>query len=152
MARKEALLRLHQTLLAKREALRGKLAEDLKLTESSGEGGDEGDAAVDGSQHELHSQLAALESRELFQIEKALQQLREGRYGQCDVCEQKIPIARLSVLPFAPYCIDCQRHLESARGRGVDLQADWESAYEFEGKSNARELTIGDLDVDYEPH
>lgn len=149
MARKDALLLLHQRLIAKRDALRKKLSQDLQLTRTAGsEGGDVGDAAHDGAQNELDSQLASLESRELVQIEKALLLMRQGRYGLCELCEKPIPIERLKALPFTPYCVGCQRRVEESGRMGSDFDADWESAYEFEGRLSDRELTLGDLDVE----
>lgn len=149
MARKDALLRLHQSLIAKRDALRKQLLNDLNMSQSSDTGtGDVCDAALDGTQNELHSQLAALESRELNQIVQAINMIREGRYGNCEVCGDKIPIERLKALPFTPLCIDCQRKQESARGANGDFDADWESAYEYEGAANDRELTLGDIEME----
>lgn len=149
MARKDALLRLHQSLIAKRDALRKQLLNDMNLSQTSEAGtGDICDAALDGTQNELHSQLAALESRELNQIVQAINMIREGRYGNCEVCGEKIPIARLRALPFTPLCIDCQRKQESSRGHKDGFDADWESAYEYEGATNDRELTLGDIELE----
>lgn len=149
MARKDALLRLHKRLIAKRDALRDKLAEEGRLEEPPrGAGGDVGDAAIDGAQNELNSQLKALESRELVQIERAIELIREGRYGRCEVCGGRIPIARLKALPYTLMCVECQR-LQEEHGRGgEDEDVDWSSAYEHEGRLSDREFTLGDLDVD----
>lgn len=147
MARKDALLRLHERLISQRNALRRKLAEEFNLSLPSQGGGDVVDSASDGAQNELNSQLAALESRELGQIERAIQMIREGRYGRCEVCDQTIPIARLQALPFTPYCVTCQRNQEEM---GIDddgTEANWESAYEHEGRMSDRELTLGDIDI-----
>jgi DnaK suppressor protein len=46
----------------------------------------------------------------------ALQRVDNGTYGQCQQCGAPIPKARLDVIPFAPYCIDCERQNE-ARGK-----------------------------------
>lgn len=148
MARKDALLRLHQRLVAKRDALRKKLAEEMNLPVPDRWGGDVGDAANDGAQNEINSQLAALESRELNQVERAIQLIRDGRYGICEVCEQPIPITRLKALPFTPVCVSCQRLQEAEGGEGYGYDADWESAYEHEGRLNDSELSLGDLDLD----
>ncbi|HUG92733.1 MAG TPA: TraR/DksA C4-type zinc finger protein [Planctomycetaceae bacterium] len=148
MARKDALLRLHERLITQRNALRRKLADERHSEYSSqASGGDIGDAANDGASNELNSQLAALESRELFQIERAIQMMRQGRYGYCEVCDQPIPIARLKALPFTLVCVDCQRVQEQLGGTDGEFEADWESAYEHEGRFSDRELTLGDLDL-----
>jgi len=148
MARKDALLRLHESLIDKRDAIRKKLAEDLDSIGDSGSCGDVCDEATEGSKREIDSQLAALESRELAQIEASIKLIREGRYGLCEDCDHKIPIARLTALPYTSLCIECQRKREMMGTLGGDFDADWESAYEYEGASNDRELTMGDLDVD----
>ena len=148
MARKDALLRLHQSLLAKRESLRRKLTGDLIESQSTDYGGDTADAALDGTQNELNSQLAALESRELYQIEQAITLIRHGRYGLCESCGERIPIARLKALPFTPLCVDCQRQQESLGGRSAAYDANWDAAFEYEGASNDREISIGDIELD----
>jgi DnaK suppressor protein len=146
MARKDALLRLHERLVAKRDALRKKLSDDLTITGVSTTG-DEADAANDGAQNELNTQLVALESRELTQVERAIDLIRQGRYGLCEICEQPIPIERLKALPFTPVCIDCQRMQEKLSHNSDGDDADWESAFELEGRLRDRELTIGDIDI-----
>ena len=150
MARKDALLRLHERLVAKRDALRTKLAEEFNVSVKSlariSRGGDVGDAANDGASDEINSQIAALESRELGQIERAIHLMREGRYGICEMCEKPIPITRLNALPFTPLCIDCQRQQEEMGHSDYEMHADWESAYEHEGRLNDQELTLGDFD------
>ena len=73
MSRKDALLRLHKSLVAKRDELREQLTHELDSVQGADAGsGDLFDAAMDGSQNEMHSQLAAFESRELQQIERAI--------------------------------------------------------------------------------
>lgn len=123
MARKDALLRLHQRLVARRDALRKALSGDLdSLREyaSTFDVGDSVDAAVDTANDEITSQLAELESRELEQIEHALERIVQGHYGRCEFCGGKIAEARLNALPYTNTCIDCQRENER---RGFDFGA-----------------------------
>lgn len=149
MARKDALLRLHERLTAKRDALRKKLTESDQFAErSSGSGGDVGDAANNGAQDELNSQLKALESRELGQIERAIELIREGRYGRCEICGGSIPIARLKALPYTLLCVECQRVQEETGGDAFDSDVDWTSAYEHEGRMSDKEFTLGDIEFD----
>src|ERR1700730_13497751 len=114
MARKEALLRLHSRLVARRDALRKALNGDLdSLRElASLTVGDQVDAAVDTANDEINSQLAEIESRELEQIERALQRIVKGVYGRCEFCGGKINEARLNALPYTKSCIDCQSENE----------------------------------------
>jgi DnaK suppressor protein len=150
MARQEALLRIHQQLIAQRNALRKTVDEDLHAAEVHDEGvGDEGDAAMDGAQTEINSQLAAFESRELSQIELAIQQIRDGHYGVCEGCEEKISLERLKALPFTTTCIRCQRRDEDKdRGNREDEDDHWASAFQYDRSARDKEITISDLELD----
>ncbi len=46
---------------------------------------------------------------QLKAIDAALSRLERGRYGICEKCKEEIPIERLKAVPFAAYCIDCQK-------------------------------------------
>ena len=114
MGRKDALLNLRAILVKRRDALRSALAGDLSLLRElrSESPGDLIDAAYDSTQDEISSQLAEVESRELANIENALERMKAGKYGLCEVCSGRIPMARLDALPYATMCISCQRELE----------------------------------------
>src|SRR3954463_1030608 len=115
MARKDALLRLHARLVARRDALRKALNGDLdsfREFAAMDVVGDNVDAAVDTANEEISSQLVEIESRELGQIEHALQRIVDGVYGRCEYCGGKIAEARLNALPYTNSCIDCQRENE----------------------------------------
>jgi DnaK suppressor protein len=114
MARKDAISELRQILIKRRDALRKALAGDLSLLKELRQqtSGDMVDAALDAAQDEISSQLAEVESRELGNIENALERIRDGSYGACETCEQGIPMARLQALPYATLCINCQREAE----------------------------------------
>lgn len=149
MAREDALLRIHQQLIAKRNTLRRTMVDDLHGAEVHDEGvGDEGDAAMDGAQTEINSQLAALESRELAQIEQAIQQIRDGHYGICEGCGERITLVRLKALPFTTTCIKCQRQEEGREAGHHTDDADWASAFRGDSASKDREITINDLELE----
>src|SRR5438874_8733662 len=128
MARRDALLRLHKTLLARRSALRKALAGELAdLRQLSADAtGDSADVAFGAGSDDIASQLTELEARELNQIERALARLKQGIYGVCEVCQNKIPVARLNALPYSTTCINCQREMESYPGWEHRRQGDWE--------------------------
>lgn len=151
MSRKDALLRIHQSLVEKRDELRRQLANELESGSAADTGtGDVFDAAMDGTQNEMHSQLAAFESRELQQIERAIRLIRKGRYGSCEVCGAAIPVTRLKALPYTTVCIECRQKQETTRD-GADDEADrWETVFEYEGAHSDRELTIRDIDIEVE--
>lgn len=151
MARRDALLRLHKTLVERRDELRkrhrGGDFHDLR----SDNFGDAADMAFGTGSEEVNSQLAELESRELVQIETALHKLKNGSYGTCDGCAKKIPVARLNALPFSSTCIECQREMEmygSLEGRGG--KSNWEKISDSPlTRDEPREISISDLEMDY---
>src|SRR5207245_180868 len=132
MARRDALLRLHKTLLARRTGLRKALAGELAdLRKFKSDSGDTADVAFDAGSEEIATQLAELEARELSQIERALARIKQGSYGVCEHCQQKIPIARLNALPYSTTCIECQREMENYPGwEGGRGGRDWEKVYD----------------------
>ena len=153
MARRDALLRLHKSLMARRDELRKRLGGDLKDLSNSHKGdatGDSADLAFDSGSEEVASQLAELESRELSQIERALAKLKQGTYGLCESCVKKIPVARLNALPFSTTCVDCQREMElygSWGGRGAG--GDWEKIAEVQTPlEEQREVDLSDIEMD----
>ena len=78
MARKDAMMNLRQILVRRRDALRQALAGDLSLLKELRQqnSGDVIDAALDTAQDEISSQIAEVESRELSNIETALERMR----------------------------------------------------------------------------
>jgi len=114
MARKDEILKLRKMLLNRRDALRQALAGDLSALKElrNQSGGDVVDFALDSAQDEINSKLAEVESRELAQIDKALEKMRAGTYGACEGTGRPIPLARLRALPYAQYSIEAQREIE----------------------------------------
>lgn len=155
MVRKDALLRLHARLVARRDALRKALTGDLEgYRELAAQDvvGDNVDAAVDTANDEISSQLVEIESRELGQIEHALARIVEGHYGRCEFCDAKIAEARLNALPYTNTCIDCQRENErTGQGFRIGVEAqrwdkmDYKSLQDGDGESDIR---LSDFEMD----
>lgn len=148
MARTDAILSLRQVLIKRRDALRQALAGDLSLLKELREqsSGDVVDFALDSAQDEISSQLAEVESRELAQIENALELIREGTYGVCEGCTKPIPLARLQALPYATTCIDCQREAEQT-GLAPGEGANWGRLIDVDTGDNDAMLSDFELDV-----
>jgi DnaK suppressor protein len=118
MTRREALLR-QKTLLVRGENLREKLAgelanlRDLKAADSVT---DRVDVAFEAESDEMSLQLADVDIHELRQIERVLVRMKQGMYGVCEggsmKCQKRIPEGRLKALPYATFCINCEREME----------------------------------------
>lgn len=147
MARKDALVQMRDLLITRRDALRKALAGDLSMLKELREQtvGDVVDFALDSAQDEINSQLAEVESRELAHIEKALERMSEGRYGACEGCDQKIPMARLNALPYATYCIECQREMERT-GEVPGGKDDWSRLNDSYDSDS--DVSLNDLEID----
>jgi DnaK suppressor protein len=150
MARRDALLRLHKTLLSRRGALRKALAGELADLRNKAEAGDAADVAFDSGSEEISTQLAELEARELSQIERALARMKQGTYGVCEHCQCKIPVARLNALPYSTTCIECQREMEHYPGwAGGRRGGDWEKVYDAgTSPDEEREVNISEIEMD----
>ncbi len=153
MARRDALLRLHKRLVARRSELQKVLAGELDDLRGSVRGdttgGDAADAAFDSGSDEISSQLAELEARELRQVERAIAKMRRGTYGVCEGCEKKIPVERLNALPYSTCCIECQREMERHPGWARGYGGNWEKVYDTEGPlEDQRDVDISDIEMD----
>lgn len=148
MARREALLRLHKTLVGRRTELRKRLGMELEDLHTKQSTSDSADAAFDSSGEEIASQLAELESRELAQIERAIKRLKAGTYGLCEGCSCKIPVARLNALPYSTLCITCQREMEhDASWLDRRSGSDWNKVSDSSGMEE-REVSLAELEMD----
>jgi DnaK suppressor protein len=143
MARRDALLQLHKSLLSRRADIRKKLADELdglRNLKGADAGGDPAGVAFESGSEEMASQLAELDSRELHQIERALHRLKQGTYGVCEGCGCKIPVARLNALPYTTLCIACQREMEKYPDWGDRrCTGSWEKVYDAASLEEHRE-------------
>ena len=146
--RDKAIQKLRDVLLKRRDALRKALAGDLSSLKDLREqgGGDVVDHALDSAQDEISSQLAEVESRELAEIEGALERMRKGNYGICEVTGRPIPLARLQALPYARMCIEAQREIEKL---GVNPRevSDWSNLLDLDAFDHD-DLPMNDFELD----
>ena len=153
MARRDALLRLHKSLLSRRSDIRKKLSDELdglRNLKGANAAGDAADVAFESGSEEMASQLAELDARELHQIDRALVRLKQGTYGLCEACQNKIPVGRLNALPYTTLCIECQREMEKypdwADRRSA---ASWEKVYDAATSlEEQREVDLSEIEID----
>lgn len=109
----EGQLDLHQIqnrLWEKRKVLSTRIkAEKEKVDANIVANPDRSDLAHEYSYRER--QLSILEQLEgqLEEVNRAIQRVEEGSYGQCTQCGNFILPERLEALPHAELCINCQR-------------------------------------------
>ena len=61
---------------------------------------------------EFFFELGNGDRRLLRDVISALQKIDDGSFGNCERCGEEISEKRLEALPFARYCIECQRAVE----------------------------------------
>lgn len=112
--RKERLAYFRKKLMEKqrqlveevgKSALYGKGPEDDSIK-------DLGDQATTAYTREFLFELGNGDRRLLKEVIGALRKLDDGSFGACERCNESIADKRLEALPFARYCINCQRAVE----------------------------------------
>lgn len=104
---KKRLLEKQHQLLEEvgRSSLYGKGLEDDSIK-------DLGDQANTAYTREFFFELGNGDRRLLREVVQALKKIDDGSFGTCERCGEEIAEKRLDALPFARYCIGCQRVVE----------------------------------------
>jgi RNA polymerase-binding transcription factor DksA len=62
-----------------------------------------------GYDDDMLAALIGSARRSVADTAQALRRMAEGSYGTCERCTAAIPPQRLEVLPYARFCVPCQR-------------------------------------------
>lgn len=117
--------RLCGMLLAKKQSLLERMRTELEHADDpEGSPNDPMDAARQAAAQAVFSEVMAVESDEIGQIDHALQAIESGQYGICEHCGQRISPARLSVLPHASLCVACKTNDEAQARMEVECVRD----------------------------
>jgi len=106
-AARKAILTMRQRLLA--DISEKPIPETLIVNTDIG---DLVDQAGDERDREMSLLLTGRGKEKLQAINEALEKIREGSYGICEECGDKIGPGRLKVMLLAKYCVSCQSKLE----------------------------------------
>lgn len=114
----ERLHALRKILRAKRDSILKEAKEELAKY-ISGENRqlvdtalDDGDWAVVDTSEDMNLMRLTTHRKTLFEIDEALRKISESTYGICDDCGDQISEKRLSILPSATLCVNCQEDKE----------------------------------------
>lgn len=99
------------------QAKRDEIMDNVHRFESSGrevsdDPSDLADVASSSYNKEYYFNRSNAERQTLNLIDDALKRLERGRYGRCISCGVHIDENRLSVVPWARYCVQCQEKRE----------------------------------------
>ena len=84
-------------------------AEEETIEESTQ---DIADKAVSSYTREFLYSLSDTDRTTLVRIDEALARVEDGTYGTCVNCGQAMAEKRLTAVPWAPHCVDCQELAE----------------------------------------
>lgn len=99
-ARKESLIRKLSETITESKEMESNVAQDLV------------DKAETSYTKEFLLSLTDGEREQLLLIDEAIKRLEHGEFGVCELCGVDIGEKRLEVIPWTPYCIDCQEKVE----------------------------------------
>ena len=104
----------HARLLQLRKHLSGDVDELGKNAQAEGSSFSMhmAEAATDSFDRDLALSLLRLEQNAVGEIDAALQRIREGRYGVCELTGKLISRERLEAIPWARYTVEAQAELE----------------------------------------
>ncbi len=116
--RKERQARLKELLQERKRTLWNDLREDL--FRSVGEAlhtqyeipQDVGDQGLVDLLEDTGLTVADIRRQELTMMDEAMGKVERGTYGICEECGEEISEERLKIVPFALYCVNCQKRRE----------------------------------------
>lgn len=109
---------------------------------SSSSGQHIGDAGSEAEVRDLTIRLLDKDREQLFEIDAALERIRRGTYGICEISLDPIPKGRLRVRPFCRLTVKCQEEYEKKYGAGANYRAKNSDRVGFSGLQNDIENAI----------
>ena len=72
------------------------------------------DAAIEDNEKTLATKFISRKKYFIFKLNKALQKIEAGTYGECERCGDDINPKRLMARPTASLCIECKQEEETS--------------------------------------
>lgn len=119
MLTQEELKEFEDRLKARKEKIESNLdktsheLDDIRELELN----DEADFASISTDTAIDNAILEQQRHELGEIDLALDKIKKGIYGICEMCEDPIGKARLEVKNFARYCIVCREIVEKNKAK-----------------------------------
>jgi DnaK suppressor protein len=66
------------------------------------------DIAADDMDRKMLETIGSKDMKRMKLIDSAIGRIEQGKYGLCMKCGKKIPRERLTAIPYALLCIECQ--------------------------------------------
>ena len=120
---KQALLNLRDELLPNMQNVTRDHLRSGASNVSSSSGQHIGDAGSEAEVRDLTIRLLDKDREQLFEIDAALERIRRGTYGICEISLEIIPKKRLQVRPFCRLTVKCQEEYEKKYGSYASFKA-----------------------------
>lgn len=119
---KKLMNQLMDRLKDRRQYLLKEVKHRLKEFRNSGTDrlSDTADMASNMIEDEIVMSIAQGETKEIEQIDNALEKIKKGKYGNCENCGKIINKQRLMAIPFVKLCIKCKEDEERYEGNEID--------------------------------
>ncbi len=138
-ARKESLLELRDQLLPNMQDITRDHLRSGASNVSSSSGQHIGDAGSEAEVRDLTLRLLGKDREQLFEIDAALERIRMGYYGICEISLEPIPKKRLEVRPFCRLTVKCQEEFEKKYGSYASYLAKKSDDVGYSGLQNDME-------------
>ncbi|MDO5626235.1 MAG: TraR/DksA C4-type zinc finger protein [Pseudomonadota bacterium] len=117
---KAQLTELKNLLLARRAELHAQMEQNranLAPAEvNAGSVSQDESARLKNQTREVDAALTGLDAQELARIDRALEAMDAGEYGECEQCGCAIPFERLKIEPMTQHCVACKSAWEQKQG------------------------------------
>lgn len=71
-----------------------------------------GDFCIESAARDYLFERVSQQRRLLNRIERSLEHIHAGTFGECITCGEEIPRKRLNAMPWTEYCLQCQGERE----------------------------------------
>ena len=120
---KEALMNLRDEMLPNMQNVTRDHLRSGASNVSSSSGQHIGDAGSEAEVRAFTIRLLDKDREQLFEIDAALERIRRGTYGICEISLDPIPKKRLQVRPFCRLTVKCQEEYEKKYGSYANYRA-----------------------------
>ncbi len=138
-AQKQALLDLRDNMLPNMQDITRDHLRSGASNVSSSSGQHIGDAGSEAEVRDLTLRLLGKDREQLFEIDAALERIRMGYYGICEISLEPIPKKRLQVRPFCRLTVKCQEEFEKKYGSYASYLAKKSDDVGYSGLQNDME-------------
>ena len=136
---KKALLDLRDKMLPNMQDVTRDHLRSGASNVSSSSGQHIGDAGSEAEVRDLTIRLLGKDREQLFEIDEALERIRRGFYGICEISLDPIPKKRLQARPFCRLTVKCQEEFEKKYGSYANYKAKNSDHVGFSGLQNDME-------------